>query len=101
MATDYKLTEQAALEFEKIVEYLCVKLKSPQAASNFEKEFLRLIDPACEQPEILPLSQHSRLAKLGYRKLLINRYIALYTYRDNVIIVAHIFHQTQDYARLV
>ena len=101
MATDFRLTKQAALEYEKIVEYLSTKLKSPQAASNFEEEFLRVIDLACVQPEIFPLSQHSHLAKLGYRKLLVNRYIALYTYRDNVIIVAHIFHQTQDYARLV
>jgi len=101
MATNFKLTKQAALEYEKIVEYLSIKLKSAQAAGNFEKEFLRLIDLACVQPEVFPLSQHPHLAKLGYRKLLINRYIALYTYRDNTIIVAHIFHQTQDYTRLV
>jgi len=101
MATQYKLTKQAAQEYERIVEYLSLKLKSPQAASNFEKEFLRLVDLACVQPEVFPLSQHPRLAKLGYRKLLINRYIALYSFRNNVIIVAHIFHQTQDYARLV
>jgi len=101
MATEFRLTKQAALEYEKIVEYLSIKLKSPQAASNFEEEFLRVIGLACVQPEIFPFSQHPHLAKLGYRKLLINRYIALYTYRDNVLIVAHIFHQTQDYARLV
>ena len=101
MATEFKLTEHAALEYEQIVEYLSIKLKSPQAASNFEEEFLRVTDLACIQPEVFPLSQHPRLAKLGYRKLLINRYIALYTYRNNTIIVAHIFYQAQDYARLV
>ena len=101
MATEFYLATQAALEYEKIVEYLSIKLKSPQAASNFEDEFQRVVSLACIQPEMFPLSQHPHLAKLGYRKLLVNRYIALYTYRDGMIIVAHIFHQTQDYARLV
>ncbi|MEG1831433.1 MAG: hypothetical protein RR204_06440, partial [Raoultibacter sp.] len=30
-----------------------------------------------------------------------NKYITLYLYRDGRVAVAHIFHQTQDYARLV
>ncbi|MCL2808001.1 MAG: type II toxin-antitoxin system RelE/ParE family toxin [Coriobacteriia bacterium] len=101
MVTKFKLSKQAALEYERIVEYLSIKLQSPQAASNFEEEFLRVVKLACVQPEVFPLSQYSHLAKLGYRKLLINKYIALYTYRNNMIIVGHIFHQTQDYARMV
>jgi plasmid stabilization system protein ParE len=101
MATKFLLTEQAALEYEAIVKYLCHSLHSPQAAQNFEAEFLRVVKLASAEPELFPLSRHEHLANQGYRVLLIHRYIALYTCRENQIIVAHIFHQTQDYTRLV
>lgn len=101
MTIEFLLTEQAAAEYEAIVLYLCDSLQSPQAAQHFESEFLRLVELASTQPELFPLSRHPRLAELGYRILLVNRYIALYTYRDKQVVIAHIFHQTQDYSRLV
>ena len=38
---------------------------------------------------------------LGFRPMLANGYIALYRFDGEKVVVAHIFHQTQDYARLV
>jgi plasmid stabilization system protein ParE len=101
MAIKFQLSRQAAAEYEAIVNYLAIQLKSPQAARAFQDEFIRVIELACIQPESFPLSQHQRLAQLGYHKVPINNYIALYTLRENTLIVAHVFHQRQDYARLV
>jgi len=101
MVIKAKLSESATEEYERIIRYLTTQLRSPQAADNFENEFKRVLSIACKQPEIFALSNDPHLAQQGYRVLLFNKYLALYTYRDDKIIVAHIFHQTQDYARLV
>lgn len=52
-------------------------------------------------PLMHPLSHLPELAALGYRPIHIKRYAALYKVTNDKIVIAHIFHQTQDYARLV
>ena len=41
------------------------------------------------------------LAARGYRTMHVNNYVALYRVKDDMVVVAHIFHQTQNYASLV
>jgi plasmid stabilization system protein ParE len=101
MVSDYQFSEQTALEYDSIIRYLAIQLQSPQVARNFRDELDRMASLACAGPESFPLSQHQHLAKLGYRKLLINNYVALYTYANGVVTIAHIFHSRQDYAKLV
>jgi plasmid stabilization system protein ParE len=101
MGTEFLFTRQAAGEYENITKYLALKLKSPQAARNFEQAFLRAISAVCVQPESFPLSKQPEVAQKGYRVIMVNKYLILYVYQDNKIIIAHIFHQSQDYAKLV
>lgn len=46
----------------------------------------------CKLPEI---------AKLGHHACRVNSYIMLYYFEDDAVVIAHVFHQRQDYARLV
>lgn len=89
------------MDFENIARYHSVELASPPAAARFVDEFEKNIALACGQPEMYPLSRMSEAAARGYRAMPAMRYIVLYAHRDGVIVVAHIFHSLQDYARYV
>lgn len=95
------ITREAQREYESIVSYLASTLLSPATASDFMNEFDHQIALVCEMPLMHPLSHLPELAALGYRPIHIKRYVALYKVTNDKIVIAHIFHQTQDYARLV
>ena len=95
------ILHEAQREYENIVEYLSDVLKSPQAAIHYIEEFAYQLDPVRSNPCIHALSRLPELAARGYRSMLVNSYIALYKVEDDVVVVAHIFHQSQDYARLI
>ncbi len=101
MAYPSVILSSAQLEYEAIVGYLALDLANPAAAGRFMKEFSHQLDLVREMPEIHALSRVPELATLGFRPMLINNYIALYRFDGEKVIVAHIFHQTQDYARFV
>ena len=101
MACKRVILPQAQRDFLEIVSYLADVLKSPQAAKGFMDEFERQLDLLCESPDLFALSRMPELAARGYRPLLVNSYVALVAIEGDVARVAHVFHQTQDYARLV
>ncbi len=101
MAYPRIILPSAQLEYRSIVEYLAGVLASPAAATGFMDEFGRQLDLVCEMPEIRPLSHIPQLAEMGSRPMLVNRYVALHRFDGEKVVVAHIFHQTQDYAPLV
>lgn len=101
MACEYVILSSAQGDFRTIVEYLLDVKKSPQAARGFVDEFDRQLSLVCENPYVHALSRMPELARLGYRAYLVNTYIVLYFYRDERVVVAHVFHRRQDYGRIV
>lgn len=101
MPCSYILLEGAQAELDSILSYLCKLTGETKAARDFADEFERQIAIACENPEIHALSRIPELARLGYRAMLVKNYVVLYAYRNEVILVTHVFHQRQDYAKLV
>lgn len=101
MAYRVTIAAEAAREYEQIVSYLSGILNSKQAAQGFADEFARQVESVRANPEIHALSRMPELAARGYRPLLVNRYIALYKVVGEEVVIAHIFHQSQDYAKLV
>lgn len=101
MAYRITIAAEAAREYEQIVSYLSGILNSKQTAQGFADEFARQVESVRANPEIHALSRMSELAARGYRPLLVNRYIALYKVVGEEVVIAHIFHQSQDYAKLV
>lgn len=101
MAYSRVILREAQREYEGIVRYLAMVLKSPGAASHFIEEFSTQLDRACEFPEAFGLSHLAELAARGYRSFPVQNYLALYKFENEQVIVAHVFHQSQDYARLV
>lgn len=101
MACEYVLLPRAQADLDDIIKYLAVDLASPNAAGRFLDEFEQRMTSVCMFPEMYPMSRLPEVAERGYRAMPILRYVALYAFRDGRIVVAHIFHAAQDYARYV
>ena len=101
MAFSVAMLRSAQREYEDIVGYLSDVLQSPAAARGFADEFDHQLDLVRDNPRLYGLSRMPELAARGYRAFFVKRYIVLYKVSDGRVVVAHIFHQTQDYARLV
>lgn len=101
MACKRKILEEAAREYRDIVRYLDTVLGSPDAARSFMDEFDYQLGLVCDMPELYGLSRMKELAVLGYRAMLVKNYVALYKVEGDAVVIAHIFHQSQDYAKLI
>lgn len=101
MAYKKVILDEAQREYRGIVGYLVEVLKSPSAAAAFMDEFDHQLDLVADNPGLYALSRMPELAARGYRAAHVNSYVMLYKVHGDKVVVAHIFHQTQDYARLL
>ncbi len=101
MASSYQMLDGAKEDFAGIIAYLDGVSDSRRPAKAFIEEFERQLQLICDNPGMYALSRMPELAALGYHVALVNSYVVLYFFRDDTVFVAHIFHQRQDYARLV
>lgn len=101
MACRKVILAEAQQEFRDIVGYLVGVLQSPRAAQRFMDEFDAQLALVSENPGIYGLSRVPELAVRGYRCASVGSYVMIYKVQTDAVVVAHIFHQSQDYARLV
>lgn len=101
MTCDVRLSRSAEKDIGDIVSYLTMSLHSAQAAGAFLDRLDETVERISRYPESFPLSLDSRLARMGYRKALLGRYVLLYRASEKNMVIAHVFHGSQDYARLV
>lgn len=87
-------------ELRLIVDYLSVFGKA--TARSFVREFDRKVGMLREGSVEFPIARHQKLAAAGYRVALVNSYLMLYQVADDgAVRIAHVFHQSQDYAACV
>ena len=101
MNCKYKFLISAQEELDEILEYLTALSGGTKTAVSFLNELEEKMNLVCANPEIFALSKIENLSLLGYRTFFVKKYVVLYFYRDQTVFIAHIFHQMQDYARLV
>ena len=99
MAYNVKILPTAEHEVDEIVSYLL---------GHGVNTAHRFIDKYRSQLELLAsgivdygLSFLPELSELGYHACLVNTYVMLYYYEGDDVVIAHVFHQSQDYASLV
>ena len=99
----YKLTPAAADDLDSIDTYITEKLHAPIAALNLMEDFERNFCLLCDHPYICELSRNPVLAEKGYRKLVVNNYVALYLVdeAEKRIIIARAFYGAMDYEKYV
>ena len=95
MACRVKIQPTASKELEGIVAYL--SSFGPNTAASFLDEWENALERLREESVIHRLSRFDILARLGYYTILIKGYII----EDGDVIIAHLFHQSQDYANIV
>ena len=101
MTYNVVILKSARYEYESIVGYLAQILMNPRASGNFVAEFEYQLDLLRKQPPLRPLSHIRELAARNYRSFPVNNYVCLYKFERDAIYIAHVFHQSQDYAHLI
>ena len=101
MAYRVVFDEMASADFEEIIAYLNCVLKNRDAAEHFMDEVLNVVYELENTPGVFPLVKDDRLGSKGYRKRLFMNFVILYKIHAEDVHVVRIFHQSQDYGRLV
>ena len=99
----YKLqfSKQAAADLDETFEYISAALKAPMAAQNLMAKIDRAIHQLTDMPEAHPLFADDTLQMLGYRKLVIDSFIVVYSVNksNQTIAVVRVFYGRQDYLK--
>ena len=99
MACIVRIQPTAERELDAIVAYLVGF--GPVTAGSFLDSWEEMLESLRDGTVEYRLSRFLPLARLGYPSVLVGGYVALYFKEGNEIVVAHVFHQSQDYARIV
>ncbi len=99
MPCKVRMQPTALQELESIIEYLLGF--GPNTASSFLNEWESVIEGLRDGIVEHRLSRFEPLARLGYHTVLMKGCIALYFKEGDNVVIAHIFHQSQDYANIV
>lgn len=94
-----RIQPTALRELESTVEYLLGF--GSNTASTFLNEWEKTLKSLCDGKVEHRISRFETLAQLGYHTVLVKGYIALYFKDGSDVVIAHIFHQSQDYASIV
>ena len=101
MACDVLWTKHARKDVEHAVRYIAERLASPKAASDLLDAVDKAIEEISAFPEACHISSRPELFSRGLRVKRVKRYVMLYSYDGDVVVVSRVFHSLQDYARLV
>ncbi len=101
MAYKVIASEQAASDLDSIVGYLVSTLGQPSSARDLLDAYDEVVENLSAYPEMYPRVIDPRLERMGYRKALLKKYVVLYRVQGDSVLLARVFHQSQDYAKLV
>ncbi len=112
----YEVLETNAVrgDLNAALDYLEFVLSEPSSAKRLAEAYLDFLANAGEFPFMYPEVRERRLSAVGYRKAALLGYIALYKVelgnnadsategsQGGRVVIARLFHQSQDYARLL
>ena len=88
-------------ELDQIIEYYLTVLNARIALSNLLEKLDNARTILAESPEIKAVSTKPMLNGLQLREWLLGNYVLVYCIDGSTIYFEHIFHQRQDFERLV
>lgn len=97
------MAESAEKALDRFVTYLLFEKKSEQAARNLLNDFEATKISLSNVAGSLKLCDNPKLKELGYRRInfLSHRYFMLYRVEENTVYVDGIFHELQDYEKVM
>lgn len=99
MACEVRTQPTALRELENAVAYLSGF--GPSTARAFLGEWEKVLEGLRDGSVEHALSRFEVLARLGYRAVLVKGYVLLFFEDGDEAVVAHLFHQSRDYANIV
>lgn len=105
MESRYKLkvTPSAEFDLNEIYNYISNDLLAPEAAQRLMGRIEDSITKLCNFPFQCELSRNELLGQKGYRKLVIDSYIALYLVDEEskTVIITRVFYGSMDYEKYI
>lgn len=78
-----------------------IRTDSPQAASEFVDRVDEAISQLAEFPFLGSIPRDDRLGRMGYRVLVIDRYLVFYVVMDRTVEIRRMIHGTRRYSFLL
>ena len=97
-----KISFQAERDLDDIFMYIAHDLSNASAAAGIIDKIVSALNSLKDMPKRCPLSDISELRKDGYRKLVVEKYIALYTIEEKqkTVKVVKVFYGMRDYRNI-
>ncbi|NLT50638.1 MAG: type II toxin-antitoxin system RelE/ParE family toxin [Ignavibacteria bacterium] len=86
-------------DFVEIISYIAAD--NPAAAEAIASKIEKNIKLLSENPELGRMPRDEDIKNLGYRYIIIQNYIVLYTIEESVIIIHRILHSARDYRTIL
>lgn len=89
----------ALKDLEDIFEYICKD--RPLAAASMLEKFDRSVSQLASNPFIGAVPKEGRLEKLGYRVLIVDKYLVFYVAKGKIVQIRRIIHGARQYSFLL
>ncbi|MBU2515116.1 type II toxin-antitoxin system RelE/ParE family toxin [bacterium] len=86
-------------DLEEIFDYILKD--SPTAAVSMLETFDKSISRLAQNPELGVVPKDDRLKKLGYRMLIIGKYLVFYVIKGKTVQIRRIIHGSRQYSYLI
>lgn len=98
-----KISVAAAHDLDEIYYYIANSLLAPQAANDLQDAIEKAILSLCSFPYRCQYSQNEILKHKGYRRLVIHKYVVLYSVdeENKTVIIMRVFYGAMDYEKYV
>lgn len=98
-----ELSDLAIAQYDKIVAYIYLTLKNPQAADSLMQDFDNTIGILESQAVDFGYCRSERLRRMGFHKIHFqkHRYLFVYRVKDDKVVVEGMYHELQDYENAI
>lgn len=98
-----KITPAAENDLDEIYNYISNSLLAPISAQNLMDKIEDNIKMLCDFPYKCELSRNELLRQKGYRKLIVDNYVALYLVDEQrkAVIIVRVFYGAMNYEKYI
>jgi len=99
----YRITDAARQDMKRIAAYIADELYAPESARRLMEQLRDAFRHACAYPQSLPPVKDDLFHALGYRKIIVEHYIAfvLIDAEQETVYVARVLYCGQDYRAIL
>ena len=101
MTYEIVATASFAREYDAIIRYHVEELSAQLAAKRLMDDVENACGILAGNPTINAVSRKALLADLELREQLVRNYVIVYRIESNKVYLEHMYHQKQDFERLV